>query len=351
VTFKPVPGDFRFDHADNTAVAKLSPEHVADFMRLAKNLRYGSRFQLLVLEYNSPSYRTTLIEHMEAVLNTASLQTARLELSSKYGDFSSVENELQFLAAKNQIIHIFGGEDWFDEPRWRAFNLRREAIAHTAAARLLLWLGTTQIKEMALSAPDLWAWRGGVFSFILGTNAPHAAPEQQKIAARQDASSLFLRRKRIAELQTYLQSDPAPEDDLRWPLLDEVADLHASLGELDEALRIRQEEELPIHIRLGNVRAVAATQGEIANILFARDNLDEALRLLREEVLPAFTRLGDVRSVALIQGKIVDILLRRGELKEALRILREEVLPAFTRLGDVRSVAVTQGRIAEILSV
>jgi phosphopentomutase len=52
---------------------------------------------------------------------------------------------------------------------------------------------------------------------------------------------------------------------------------------LDEALRIRQEEELPVYERLGDVRARAVTLGKIADVYQARGQLDEALRIRREE--------------------------------------------------------------------
>ena len=129
----------------------------------------------------------------------------------------------------------------------------------------------------------------------------------------------------------------------------ELADILQARGELDEALRIRREEELPVYERLGDVRSRAVTMGQIADILQARGELDEALRIRREEELPVYERLGDVRSRAVAMGKIADILQERGELDEAFRILREELLPVFERLGDVRSRAVTMGKIADIL--
>ena len=69
-------------------------------------------------------------------------------------------------------------------------------------------------------------------------------------------------------------------------------------GELDEALRIRREEELPVYERLGDVRSRAVTLGQIADMLQARGELDEALRIRREEELPVYERLGDVRERA-----------------------------------------------------
>ena len=75
--------------------------------------------------------------------------------------------------------------------------------------------------------------------------------------------------------------------------------------------------------------------GQIATILFRRGELDESLRIRRDEQLPVYERLGDVRSRAVTMGRIADILFLRGELDEALRIRREEELPIYQRLGDV----------------
>jgi len=88
----------------------------------------------------------------------------------------------------------------------------------------------------------------------------------------------------------------------------------------------------------------------VADILQARGELDEALRIRREEQLPVYERLGDVRSRAVTMGKVADILQARGELDEALRIRREEQLPVYERLGDVRSLAVGRANLAITLA-
>ena len=128
-----------------------------------------------------------------------------------------------------------------------------------------------------------------------------------------------------------------------------IADVLQARGELDEALRIRREEVLPVYERLGDVRERAVTMGKIADVLRARGELDEALRIRREEQLPVYERLGDVRARAVTMGKIADVLQARGEFDEALRIRREDELPVYERLGDVHSRAVTMGQIADIL--
>lgn len=130
-----------------------------------------------------------------------------------------------------------------------------------------------------------------------------------------------------------------------------IADVRKARGDLDEALRIRSEEELPVYELLGDEHSIAVTQGQIADILEERGDLDEALRIRREEQLPVFERLGDLGAVAVVKSHIADILFMRGDLDEALRIRREEELPVYEHLGEVRSIAITHGQIADVLHV
>jgi esterase/lipase superfamily enzyme len=117
-----------------------------------------------------------------------------------------------------------------------------------------------------------------------------------------------------------------------------IADILQARGQLDEALKIRNEEQLPVYERLGDVRERAVTMGQIADILQARGQLDEALKIRNEEQLPVYERLGDVRERAVTMGQIADILQARGQLDEALAI-HSDRLPVAEAMGDIDSVA------------
>ncbi|MEL7061326.1 MAG: hypothetical protein AAGN46_14985 [Acidobacteriota bacterium] len=110
-------------------------------------------------------------------------------------------------------------------------------------------------------------------------------------------------------------------------------------GKLEESLRIRREEQLPVYELLRDVRSLAITRGKIADVLFARGDLEEALRIRREEELPVYARLGDVRALAVTHGQIADVLFAQGEREEALRLLQDETLPAARRLQDPSMMA------------
>ena len=59
-----------------------------------------------------------------------------------------------------------------------------------------------------------------------------------------------------------------------------IADILRARGELDEALRIRREQELPVYERLGDVREAAIAQAKIALILDGQGHRDDAIALL-----------------------------------------------------------------------
>lgn len=341
--------DFRFNHARHRAAAVLEPQHIADFQRLVKDLRFGSRFQFLIAEFNDVPYREALIRQIDKVLAAEGMRSARLVLSCEtQPDFAAVEANLRRFAAEHQALHILGGEGWFDDARWQAFNIRREAVTQAVPLRLIFWLTTAPISRLAQLAPDLWAWRSGIFSFtvtaapVLEAPVPHNSPVDPRPMAE--------RSKRIATFRTYLQNTPPPADDIRLPLLDEMAGLYFRLGELDEALHIYRQEQLPLCEKRGDVRLAAITRGQIADILEARGELDVALRIREQEQLPVYEKLGDVREAAITRWKIAYILQARGELDEALRILEQEVLPVLEKIGEAPSVVRIRNRITALQS-
>jgi hypothetical protein len=73
--------------------------------------------------------------------------------------------------------------------------------------------------------------------------------------------------------------------------------------------------------------------GQIADILQARGDLDEALRIRREEQLPVYEKLGDIRERAVTILKIALVEAGQGKPAEADRIFETECIPVFERLG------------------
>jgi len=360
-----VKADFAIEQARLAEARQLPGPCHDDFLRLSRTLIHGPQFQWLLVEAPDESMRRQVMEALDRVLQRAGLRSDRLPLSDKILDVPMLEARLVNNARQAAVVHVIGRPGWFDAARWEAFNTRRERLAAKAQARLVFWMDGEAIALASRSAPDLWAWRSGVYSFL-----PAAAPGAQQLppGAQQlqgvemplptlspsdrgavDSRSMAERSRRVAEIRAWLAQHPEAPDELRVTPVDELGRLLFSLGDFDEALTHWREVELPLHRRLADARSQAVTMGQIADVLQARGQLDEALRIRQEEELPVYERLGDVRSKAITMGQIADVLQARGQLDEALRIHQEELLPVFERLGDVRSKAITMGKIADVM--
>lgn len=326
--------------------ADLLPEHQRNYSRLLTTLLHGAPFQFILCEIRDEPLRDRLIATINEAAATQELKSINLDAGEFQPDdeLGKLEARLEALAQEYTLIHLRGFDRWLTCERWQALNIRRDAIAERCRARLLWWLTPESVRQCALEAPDLWAWRSGVYEF--SPAAPATLPAQVDFPSAIDNRSLPERARRISQIRAWLEQ--SPPDELRLPLLDELARLLTDFGELDEAQRIYIDEQLPLCERLGDVRARAVTLGNIADIHRTRGQLDEALRIHLDEQIPVYEKLGEVRSRAITLGKIANIYRARGQLDEAQHIHLNELLPAFEKLDDQRSRAVTLGEIADI---
>jgi formylglycine-generating enzyme required for sulfatase activity len=98
--------------------------------------------------------------------------------------------------------------------------------------------------------------------------------------------------------------------------------------------------------RIDDLRSKAVTMGKIADILQVRGQLDEALRIRREEELPVYERLGDVRSLLVGRTNLAILLLQKDAASNAEHA--RELL--FTALRDARQLNIPEaGQIETIL--
>ncbi|MCP4699172.1 MAG: aldehyde dehydrogenase [Gammaproteobacteria bacterium] len=321
--------------------------HDAEFIRLQRALNSAKGFRLLFAQSNQPAYQGTLIERLSAAYpHSAYVSPARAGLD----DLHALQRYLGELAQKYRIIHLCDLDNWLRPQRrqWlHGWNAWREKLAQECPCTLLIWLTAPLLKDFALEAPDLWAWRAGVLDFnVQQAVSQPVLPVTREIPAA-DTPAAEKRRLRIQTIQDYLRQHK-PEDALRASLVLEQGTLHQALGEPDAALECFQQAR-ELYRQLRDEIKIAGTYGYIADILFGKGELEEALRIRREEELPVYERLGDVRERAVTMGKIADIMQARGELEEALRIRREEELPVYERLGDVRSLLIGRTNLALLL--
>ena len=337
------------------AARSLPTDCFNDFLRLSRTVLHGPAFQWLLVDAPHEGLRKQVISALDGLLSAAGLRVNRFYVTERHmADPNALEKRLVKNAAQAEVVHVWVSQGWFTLARWDAFNVRRERLASQAKARLVFWLDEAAIQAASQAAPDLWAWRGGVYAFKLTALAPNTMPHLIKAEPFErktplNAATLAERHRRVVEIQTWIKDHPDAPDELLVAPFDELGQLLFSLGELDNALDHWKNHVLPLAQRHNDAYGVAIVQGRIADVLQAQSNYDEAMRIHRDEELPVFERLDDQRAHAVTLSKIAAILRVRGELNQSLRIFREQVLPVFERLGDQLGYAITMGEIAETL--
>jgi len=367
---------FSFTQQQLTKAA--TARHDAETYRLYRAI-VGARgqFRLLFAAFNRESYRDVRITNLSIAI--PKMQQVGVK-DSAFEDFRELRAHLASLAPRYDALHVLGLEHWLagDTAQWMAgFNYQRETLASDCPTALVLWLPESVLSEFAVVAADAWAWRGGVFDFVLPVaDLPRLSEEELEYAETEGQR----KRRRIQALATYFaKHGDAIAPELYASLLQEKGQLHRDLseylmargcfgqayqqyfqmgdvqeaawvvieiaridifqGRLDEAYRKLSQQALPVLLAGGNQGDAAAAQGYIAEILTDWGQLDEALQILQEKVAPIHEHLGQERNWAVAMVRIADILRQQGELDAALQILQQQALPVLERLGELRERA------------
>lgn len=136
-----------------------------DFKRLARTLIHGPAFQWALADAPDPVVRDQVMQALDRTVDSAGLRVHCLRLDDSMLDVSDLEARLVQISEQAEVIHLLGAGDWLSASRWEALNVRRERLAHGARARMVVWLDAQTIALGSEKAPDLWAWRAGVYVF------------------------------------------------------------------------------------------------------------------------------------------------------------------------------------------
>jgi tetratricopeptide (TPR) repeat protein len=341
----------------NASIAESAVEQAGEsFRALRRGITRSRGFSLHVCMCDSPATRDQLIRNLAASMPAVPIH--RYELVDTDDDVLEATATVLADVTPGPVM-VVGvervlGDDAHTQRFLSVLNLRRGEWPTRIPYPVVFWLSRRLLGRLTGGAPDFFDWRSDTIEF----------PELSSVESRPFATrewqfgvsprvSKEEQQERVKELEARIAAVRQSDDERvirnRAEWWDELAVLKWVRGDVDEALRIYTEEQIPVYERIGDLRAKAVTQGKIAGILQSRSQLDEAMRIRTEEEIPVFERLGDLRSKAVTWGKIADILKARGQLDEAMRIRTMEQLPVYERLGDVRQKAITKGRIADIL--
>lgn len=227
-----------------------------------------------------------------------------------------------YLAWLYSLSHAAALRD--DTPRWERLGLRWEGAAALAWA----W-GTTdgeRAKALLDAAMDAMPERATVDERV--------EVLRQQAALARTRGDLSLTEQLLARAEALLS---ASDQRTKAIVLGERADILESRGQLDEALRIRREEELPVYDRLGDVRERAVTMGQIADAELKRGNLAIARDLLEREVLPAQRRLNAPEGLSAAHWRLGKILVRENRHSDALPHI-ENAFSLVQQLGHAQGI-------------
>ena len=307
------------------------PAFGAELGRLARAVGHGPDFQILIVEAVSDEARRVAREVIDHAARERGLRVTEV-CWDPAADADGLEQLIVAAATDADLIHLFGAPDWLTPQRRQGLNIRRDRLAESARARLVWWLHPRNVAEMATQAPDLWAWRGGVYSFLdiavpsvsplTGFDFPHEA--------RVNRTDPEPRRKRIREIRSWLEGTPQPE--LVYEVAREWGDLALSLGEFDEARHAYRDIALPAARLHHTAQEVLAIKQALATVATEAGDFGGAIEILKDAAEESGRLLGADHPDTLSSRNNLAIAYQdAGRLNDAIP-LHEETLKARTQL-------------------
>ena len=307
------------------------PPSGTELGRLARAVGHGPDFQILIVEAVADEATRMAREAIDHAAEERGLRVAEV-CWDPAADAEGLERLIVAAASDADLTHLSGASDWLTPQRWQGLNIRRDRLAENARARLVWWLHPRNVAEMATQAPDLWAWRGGVYSF-LDVASPSVSPltsfdfPHEVWVNRADPGP---RRKRIREIRTWLEGTPQPE--LVYEVAREWGDLALSLGEFDEARHAYQDIALPAARLHHTAREVLTMKDALATVATEAGDFGGAIEILKDAAEESGRLLGaDHPHTLLSRNNLAASYRAAGRLNDAIPLF-EETLEAQTRI-------------------
>ena len=307
------------------------PASGAELDRLARAVGHGPDFQILIVEAVADEATRTARDAIDHVAEERGLRVTEV-CWDPAADAEGLERLIVAAASDTDLIHLSGASDWLTPERWQGLNIRRDRLAENARARLMWWLHPRNVAEMATQAPDLWAWRGGVYSF-LDVAVPSVSPLTSfdfPHETRVNRADPGPRRKRIREIRTWLEGTPQPG--LVYEVAREWGALALSLGEFDEARHAYRDIALPAARLHHTSREVLTMKDALATVASEAGDFGGAIEILKDATEEAERVLGADHPDTLHSRNNLALAYRAaGRLNDAIP-LHEETLTALARI-------------------
>ena len=321
---------------------EVRSEQSGDFLRLARLWQRGKTHSWIFVALDVAQERDAFIQRLNALAagGCVSVQPGQTARDLEHALTQSHQFERLHIVLEPGCI--------WDAPWWQDANTLRERLADAFAKPLVFWLPDDAVTAAARYAPDLWNWRETVIDLNrrIAFDMPATRTPVFDGVTTMDKQAVL---ERLTELEAFFSANAALEQvDSNSPSVGylklEAARAYERLGRWEDATACVKDASA-LFERLDNLRMLAQAKGQIADILQARGKLDEALAIRQNDELPVYEQLGDIRESAMTKGKIADILQARGKLNEALAIWQRDVLPVFEQAGYVHDAKRARQRI------
>ena len=217
-------------------------------------------------------------------------------------------------------------------------NLQREAFAEVPHAAVF-WVGEQGLREIAVHAPDFWAWRSGVFDFRSEQFERPMTAMRMALAEPllfQDRGDLDRRISLYQGLIVEHGRQETPDESFLARLEMRLVSAFHILGHLDEA-EAHAHQALERGWRSGNQETEAIALGMIGVLALQRGRVDEAEESLRKG-LAIGEQIGNEEMLASSYYDLGMVAQERQRFDEAEEWHRK-ALEIFERLGLERDAA------------
>ena len=323
------------------------PPSGTELGRLARAVGHGPDFQILIVEAVADEARRMAREAIDHAAEERGFRVAEV-CWDPAADADGLEQLIIAAVTDADLIHLSGAPNWLTSQRWQGLNIRRDRLAESARARLVWWLHPRNVAEMATQAPDLWAWRGGVYSF-LDVASPSVSPLTSfdfPHEAQVNRADPEPRRNRIREIRSWLEGTPQPE--LVYEVAREWGDLALSLGEFDEARHAYQDIALPA-ARLHHTAQEALTiKQALATVATEAGDFDGAIEILKDATEESGRLLGaDHPDTLRSRNNLASAYQDAGRLNDAIPLFEETLTTEEQLFGpDHPDTLITRNNLA-----
>lgn len=272
-------------------------------------------------------------------------------------------------------------------PVLQDLNFVRDAFTTSVPHPIIFFLPDNALTRLAKYAPDVWAWRKGVFEFktvestkeyaiertlnsekILGSLELSQKQERIDLLERllMEATDIPNRVNILKELgvayhftgelnkaEDFLQQALKLTEDaenlipIRASILHEIGNIYLDYGRLDEAIVVYRKS-LDLDEKTGNLQGKPASLHNLAGIYAQQGDVDYAIALYKQS-LELNEKISDVQGKAACLHNLADIYTQQGDTDYAIALYKQS-LNLNEKIGNLWAKATSFAMLGQLLA-